>query len=87
MAQKQLGGEAELAAAELVRRAERRIDQLIKEGQQRGEISGQGRPEEKMCPRGDSFSQRSPRDFTGPSGKVRSELRLLGRDSSDESFE
>jgi hypothetical protein len=36
--QKELGRDAELAAAEIVRRAERRIGELIREGQDRGEI-------------------------------------------------
>jgi ribosome-binding protein aMBF1 (putative translation factor) len=84
--QKQLGEEAEMAAAELVRRAERRIDQLIQEGQDRGDISSKGRPSEN-CPRGDNFPTRSPREFTGTGGRARSDMRILGRDSSDEAFD
>ena len=39
MAQKELGKDAELAAAEIVRRAERRMGVLIREGQEAGDIS------------------------------------------------
>jgi hypothetical protein len=42
VAQKELGQEAELAAAEIVRRAERRIGELVREGQAAGEIRRQG---------------------------------------------
>lgn len=40
--QKDMGHEAELSAAEIVRRAERRIGQLIREGQANGEIAKRG---------------------------------------------
>ena len=40
--QKDMGHEAELSAAEIVRRAERRIGQLIREGQKVGEIATKG---------------------------------------------
>lgn len=40
--QKDMGHEAELSAAEIVRRAERRIGQLIREGQDAGEIRRRG---------------------------------------------
>jgi hypothetical protein len=84
--QKALGKDAELAAAELVRRAERRIDQLVKEGQARGEIATRGRPP-KNSSRGKSFSDRSPTEFLRPSGRQNHELRLLGSGSTDEVFE
>jgi hypothetical protein len=42
MAQKELGHDAELAAQEIVRRAERRIGVLIREGQEAGEIRRNG---------------------------------------------
>jgi hypothetical protein len=42
VAQKELGREAELAAAEIVRRAERRIGELTREGQASGEIRRRG---------------------------------------------
>jgi hypothetical protein len=86
LAQKQLGKEAELAAAELVRRAERRIDQLVQEGKEHGDFSGPGRPQEKNGTRGSQLSRRSPRELIPP-GKAGAEIRLLGRDSSDEQFE
>lgn len=40
--QKDMGKEAELSAAEIVRRAERRIGELIREGQAEGTIRGNG---------------------------------------------
>jgi hypothetical protein len=39
IAQKELGKDAELAAAEIVRRAERRLGQLVREGQEEGVIA------------------------------------------------
>jgi hypothetical protein len=42
IAQKELGTDAQLAAAEIVRRAERRIGELVREGQERGEIRRRG---------------------------------------------
>lgn len=42
MAQKELGHDAELSATEIVRRAERRIGELIREGQAAGEIRSRG---------------------------------------------
>jgi hypothetical protein len=45
VAQKHLGKEAELAAAEIVRRAERRIGQLVRAGQELGEVRRRGEHE------------------------------------------
>jgi hypothetical protein len=42
VAQRDMGRDAELAATEIVRRAERRIGELIREGQSSGEISKRG---------------------------------------------
>lgn len=43
-AQKQMGHDAELAAAEIVRRAERGIGVAIRRGQEKGEIAARGNP-------------------------------------------
>jgi len=61
VAQKELGHDAELAATEIVRRAERRIGELVREGQAKGEILKQGRNKDQ------SVSLRSPSDFTSQS--------------------
>lgn len=65
VAQKELAHDAELAATELVRRAERRIGQLIREGQENGEIKRQGeRGPEKAADDTRSFSAKpGPTDF------------------------
>ncbi len=90
--QKQLGSDAQLAAAEIVRRAERGIGLAIRRGQQRGEIrrkgQGGGQPPGTNRPRADK-TMSSPADFAS-----NSELRGNGAGIyhltdgvSDEEFE
>ena len=68
--QKQLGRDAQLAAAEIVRRAERGIGLAIRKGQGRGEIrrkgQGGGQPPGAERPRGDK-TMSSPADFASDS--------------------
>lgn len=61
--QKDMGHEAELSAAEIVRRAERRIGQLIREGQEAGEIRRRGQREDRES----THDLPSPTDFARPS--------------------
>jgi hypothetical protein len=90
--QKQLGRDAQLAAAEIVRRAERGIGLAIRKGQERGEIrrkgQGGGQPPGAERPRADK-TMSSPADFA-----TDSELRGNGTGIyhltdgiSDEEFE
>jgi hypothetical protein len=68
--QKQLGQEAQLAAAEVVRRAERGIGVAIRRGQERGEIrrrgQGGGQPPRAIRPRDDK-TMSSPAEFASNS--------------------
>jgi hypothetical protein len=59
VAQKDLGRDAALAAAEIVRRAERRIGELIREGQAAGEIRRRGQREDRAA----SHDLPAPTDF------------------------
>lgn len=84
--QKDMGHEAELSAAEIVRRAERRIGQLIREGQEAGEIRVRG--QHSSSPSGGELL--SPEDFAkkgelhGPRGDG---IYALTDDVEDEDFE
>lgn len=87
--QKQLGKDAELSAAEIVRRAERGIGLAIRKGQQAGEIASRedsrrnGKPVEVH---GENFEKRSPREFfTG--GKDMHETYALTDGVTDTQFE
>jgi hypothetical protein len=62
-AQKQLGRDAQLAAAEIVRRAERGIGVAIRKGQQNGEIRRQGQGSKDGQLPGDSRRLPSPTEF------------------------
>jgi len=60
--QKQLGKDAELAAAEIVRRAERGIGEAIRRGQQAGEVRSRGQSRVTRQP-GNNRLVASPTDF------------------------
>lgn len=84
VAQKELGRDAELAAAEIVRRAERRIGVLIREGQEAGEIrqrslnaSKQHRQEMLIA----------PRDITGESCDAQSAIYAMTDGVDEETFD
>lgn len=88
--QKQLGKDAELSAAEIVRRAERGIGVAIRRGQAEGNIAKQG---ENPCTRnqygergGSSFSKRLPSEYV-PESKERSQAYAMADDVTDEQFE
>lgn len=71
--QKDMGHEAGLSAAEIVRRAERRIGQLIREGQAAGEIAKRGdlgAPNALGHPRGDDLVR--PSDIAAAGSGIRS---------------
>src|SRR5690606_25363696 len=100
--QKQLGKDAELAATELVRRAERAIGQGIRAGQEAGEIADRGykgKPsspytrirngaEEHIQPQvPDTITTLpSPRDFLGHA-QERVDVYAMTDDVSEEEFE
>jgi len=78
--QKDMGHEAELSAAEIVRRAERRIGQLIREGQEAGEIKRKER-------HGDhDTNSMSPADFV-PRGSAQFDTYAMTDGVTDEQFE
>lgn len=92
--QKQLGKDAELAAAELVRRAERGIGVAIRKGQEAGEIAGRGSVGGYPPPGGKSGTApeglrgadlQRPTDFVDE-GELRNRVYPLTR-ASDEQFE
>jgi hypothetical protein len=73
--QKHLGREAELAAAEIVRRAQRRIGELVREGQANGEVRRRGQREGHPASVGseatNSSAKRSPQDlFINPQDRA-----------------
>lgn len=96
--QKEVGHEAELSAAEIVRRAERRIGQLIREGQEAGEIRRKG---EGAGPTSDyerngktvhvdrlpDEKKISPDEFLPTSGQATSETYAMADGVTDEEFE
>ncbi len=78
--QKDMGHEAELSAAEIVRRAERRIGQLIREGQAAGEIRAKGE-------HGVLHDQKnSPNDYLTP-GEPQAAVWAITDNVSDDAFE
>lgn len=81
--QKDMGREAELSAAEIVRRAERRIGQLIREGQDSGEIA---KSKWDRSPDGKSRLP-STADFLPPGARTQTEIRALTDGVSDEQFD
>lgn len=88
---KQLGKDAELSAAEIVRRAERGIGLAIRKGQQTGEIRRRGErgPAKKDGADNTSFSKPGPADFA-PDAELRSNgagIYHLTDDVSDEQFD
>lgn len=79
--QKDMGHEAELSAAEIVRRAERRIVQLIREGQAVGEILTKGQ-------RADLLHEKNlTTEFLPVNGQAKTEMYALTDHVSDEQFD
>jgi hypothetical protein len=90
-AQKQLGRDAQLAAAEIVRRAERGIGVAIRRGQQRGEIRRRGDHVERAAANGDgnTISRPGPADYA-TTGELRGNgagIYHMTDGVSDEDFE
>lgn len=92
--QKQLGKDAELAAAEIVRRAERGIGVTIRRGQEEGKIARQGDIGGGGCAGAPAAATRTsrtdklgrPRDWL-PNGSERMAVYAVTDDVSDEHFE
>lgn len=78
--QKQLGKDAEISAAEIVRRAERCLAIAVKKGQESGEINGP-RPPGKIVPTGTI----SPAELFG-SARARDESSVMAK-AGDDDFE
>lgn len=88
--QKDMGHEAELSAAEIVRRAERRIGQLIREGQEAGEIRRKGQHDQFRGDHASDGDLLSPTDFAKQgelSGARNDGIYALTDGVSDEKFE
>ncbi len=89
-AQKQLGKDAQLAAAEIVRRAEHGLAETVRKGQGTGQFlapvhpgPGRGKPGNG----GTRFpGRRSPADYLG-TGRTRTEMYAMADGVSDEEFE
>lgn len=83
--QRDLGKDAELAAAEIVRRAERRIGQLVQEEQEAGRLAaGSGGDRSKVPP---GLLPRPRAVVFNGSGRQESETMALADDVDDEHFE
>lgn len=90
--QKQLGKDAEIAATELVRRAERAIGLGIRAGQEAGEVLRPGeraRPANQYGPTAarNVVTSSSPKDFVPEGGRTAVEIYALTDNVSDEQFE
>jgi hypothetical protein len=91
--QKDMGHEAELSAAEIVRRAERRIGQLIREGQAAGEIATEregrvlgGKRRHGQLGMPDTEHKPTATSILGE-GPIRTQVAAMTDDVSDEDFE
>lgn len=86
--QKDMGHEAELSAAEIVRRAERRIGQLIREGQEAGEVRTRAdgpAVRDDLLPDGDKISTADI--FGGGANRVVTETYAMTDGVTDDEFE
>jgi hypothetical protein len=86
--QAELGADAQLAAAEIVRRAERRIGELVREGQDLGEIRrrGDGGGDPRYVDPHRKQMRISPTEFF-PNGQAAHETYTITDDVSAEEFE
>lgn len=86
--QKQLGGEAQLAAAEIVRRAERGLARIVREGQEHGQINTRrdGGWAAHNLDRNAGIIKKSPGDYLGH-GRARSDIYAMVDGVTDEDFE
>lgn len=89
-AQKQLGQDAQLAAAEIVRRAEQGLAGAVRQGQGTGDFLGPVHPGPGRGKPGNGGARfpgrRSPADYLG-TGRTRTELYAMTDGVSDEEFE
>jgi hypothetical protein len=89
-AQKQLGKDAQLAAAEIVRRAEQGLAGAVREGQRTGQFLAPVHPGPGRGKPGNGATRfpgrRSPADYLG-TGRTRTEIYAMTDGVSDEEFE
>lgn len=89
-AQKQLGQDAQLAAAEIVRRAEQGLAGAVRRGQGTGDFLGPVHPGPGRGKPGNGGARfpgrRSPADYLG-TGRTRTEIYAMTDSVSDEEFE
>lgn len=86
--EKELAFDAQLAATEIVRRCERRIGELVREGQARGEIRVRGSNQyDAEDVRNAEHPPMSPRDATGIAAKAVLSEHYLMADTEGEDFE
>lgn len=89
-AQKELGHDAELSAAEIVRRAERGLGLAVRQGQATGTVRSQAdnhRPGHDNRYRDEDDTLMSSRDIFGGNGWERRDAFVMADDASDEDFE
>ena len=86
--QKQLGQDAQLAAAEIVRRAEQGLARVVRRGQEHGQISTRqdGGWTARNLDRSADIIKKSPGDYLGH-GRARSDMYAMVDGVSDEEFE
>lgn len=90
--QKDIGQDAELSAAEIVRRAERRIGQLIREGQESGEIAtlhegrSLGGKRRHQLGSDDTEQKPNPTSILG-AGPIRTQVAAMTDGVTDEDFD
>lgn len=86
--QKQLGQDAQLAAAEIVRRAERGLARVVRRGQDLGQVSTRqdGGWLARNLDRNADIIKKSPGDYLGH-GRARSDMYAMVDGVSDEEFE
>jgi hypothetical protein len=83
--QKELGQEAELSAAEIVRRAERRIGELVREGQSAGQIRrrGDGGGDPRFVDPAVKASRMSPKEYLPDPNEARAAYEMADGISPD----
>ena len=86
--QKQLGQDAQLAAAEIVRRAEQGLARIVRKGQENGQVNTRqdGGWNARTLDRNADIIKKSPGDYLGH-GRARSDIYAMVDGISDEQFE
>lgn len=84
--EKKLAQEAGLSAMEIVRRCERRLTELVREGQRNGTVNTVGQPAKVLFTAGKDIPKVRVAEVIAPGGKVLDEHNALG-DAPSERFE